>query len=555
MDPYKIAKKYSEYKIPKKEPSFDEICFPREYKIQVQQKFLEEFFKNSNTNGIILYHGIGSGKSCSSIRMVEQYKHEKNIIIAVPASLIDNYKTELRSPCAGNEYISNSERMVLKEHNPEHYIYKEVSRISDEMIERYYTIMSYNKMIDYINDKSLKLKNSILIIDEVHNIISEHGTYYNTLKTFLEKQEDYKLILMTATPIYDNIGEIPLLFNLLPNMKEKLPVGSDFYKMFIKTTKLPNGEYKHENINMELFREAIKGKVSFYRGHPLSTYPKKEMKVVHIKMSNYQKKLYDYFNGEYKKNPINFISKNIKNEFYIATRAASNITYPNGKIDGLNSFKEKDMTFSKLEKYSPKFLYILKKIIKSPGPCYVYSNFKEYGGLYPFMKILEAHGFLNYDGNGVGQNRYAVWSGDETQEKKEKLKSVYNKLDNRDASLIRVLLISPSGKEGLSLFNVRQIHILEPYWNDSRIQQCIGRGLRYCGSKDLPASQRVVEVYLYLSVHPDIDETVDQLIYRIAKEKAIITHPFLHIMKESAVDCVLFKDRNNQKGEPIIKCQ
>ena len=65
------------------------------------------------------------------------------------------------------------------------------------------------------------------------------------------------------------------------------------------------------------------------------------------------------------------------------------------------------------------------------------------------------------------------------------------------------MLISPAGTEGLSLKNVRQVHIMEPYWNEVRITQMIGRGVRQCSHKDLPMEERHVDIYRYKSVLPE----------------------------------------------------
>jgi hypothetical protein len=53
--------------------------------------------------------------------------------------------------------------------------------------------------------------------------------------------------------------------------------------------------------------------------------------------------------------------------------------------------------------------------------------------------------------------------------------------------------------EGVDFKNVRQVHLLDPWWNDSRMQQVIGRGVRFCSHKDLPPDKRVVDVFIHLA--------------------------------------------------------
>ena len=43
----------------------------------------------------------------------------------------------------------------------------------------------------------------------------------------------------------------------------------------------------------------------------------------------------------------------------------------------------------------------------------------------------------------------------------------YTEKDNGNlrGSIVKIIMITQSGSEGISLKNVRQVHITEPYWN------------------------------------------------------------------------------------------
>ena len=58
--------------------------------------------------------------------------------------------------------------------------------------------------------------------------------------------------------------------------------------------------------------------------------------------------------------------------------------------------------------------------------------------------------------------------------------------NNVMGQIIKVLMITSSGAEGISLKNVRYVHITEPYWHPVRIHQVIGRAKRICSHSDLP---------------------------------------------------------------------
>ena len=102
------------------------------------------------------------------------------------------------------------------------------------------------------------------------------------------------------------------------------------------------------------------------------------------------------------------------------------------------------------------------------------------------------------------------------------------------------------------MLRVEQVHILEPYWNMSRLLQIIGRAIRFCSHKDLPSNRRQVEVYLYLSTYTGV-QTVDQKIWEMAKRKHVLIQQFELAMKEVAIDCNLFYHRNVYKGDKPIK--
>jgi superfamily II DNA or RNA helicase len=193
---------------------------------------------------------------------------------------------------------------------------------------------------------------------------------------------------------------------------------------------------------------------------------------------------------------------------------------------------------------------MINKINKTSGKIFVYSNFKEYAGLRSFVRILEAFGYKNYADNGIGRKRFAIWSGDESNEVKDEIKYVFNQKSNSDGSKIKIMLGSPSIKEGVSLLRVEQVHIMEPYWNMSRMLQIMGRAVRFCSHKDVPKNKRYVQIYLYLSTYPNV-KTIDQYIWALANEKNKLIEQFELALKETALDCKLFYNHNYYKTDLV----
>jgi hypothetical protein len=268
------------------------------------------------------------------------------------------------------------------------------------------------------------------------------------------------------------------------------------------------------------------------------------------------------------------------------------------------------LTPEALARFSPKFLHILDNI-KDPeylGLHLVYSQFRTLEGIGLFSLVLEKNGFARFkikkSSSDIweidipeadrGKPSYALYTGTETVEEKEIIRRIYNgewdyiptnlsaelkKIahNNNMGEIIKVLMITSSGSEGINLRNTRYVHIMEPYWHPVRTEQVIGRARRICSHKNLPRALQTVEVFVYLMVFsadqlksddaielkrkdlskgdPKVPVTSDQLLYEISEIKANLSLQLTDAIKESAFDCYLysngkcmnFGDPNNTK--------
>lgn len=561
----KIEKIYSKYKIPNKKMTVEQYCKPKKFQLQQPQEFLANYI-NPNTpyKSILIYHRIGAGKTCSAIQIAEVWKYKRRVIFVLPASLKGNFKNELRSLCGGNYYLSIDERSRLSTLDPMDEEFIEIIKRSDERIKKYYDIYSYNKFIKKTKYGKMNLDNAILIIDEIQNMVSEKGTYYKELYDLIYDTTDLRIVLLSATPMFDKPVEIALTMNLL-KLPNQIPTGRDFADTFIK--KKTTGGYNETDSrtfytvkNIDLFKEMIKGYVSYYRGAPAFTFPSMKIRYVECEMSDFQHDIYKKLiknedNNFFKKIPSKndvLNASDLPNNFYIGTRYVSNVVYPNKKTGdhGLNSLTY-DKIIRNLQKYSCKFHKIMTSVRRVRGKIFIYSGFKEYAGLKSLVKVLEAFGYKNYQKNGIGHKRFAIWSGSESMKTKDEIREVYNKIDNLYGEKLKIILGSPSIKEGVSLKAVRYVHVLEPYWNQSRLEQVIGRASRFCSHINLPEDERNVKVYIYVAYHPDEEITVDQYIRKLSESKNKIIKQFENAIKESAIDCRLNKNANQDENEEI----
>lgn len=149
-----------------------------------------------------------------------------------------------------------------------------------------------------------------------------------------------------------------------------------------------------------------------------------------------------------------------------------------------------------------------KKVVG--GPALVYSYFSSAEGAAIFSMILQAHGFENFNSSTTGPKelsrakRFAFFRGGMDQAMKRNILRVFNSKENVNGQLIRVIFVTQAAAEGISLFNLRQIHIMEPHWDNVMIEQVIGRGFRLMAHRNIEnPDEREINVYRYFCVRPE----------------------------------------------------
>ena len=239
-------------------------------------------------------------------------------------------------------------------------------------------------------------------------------------------------------------------------------------------------------------------------------------------------------------------------------------THFRSNFDYIPSVKEKYGRLfapSEIGKYSNKIKTICDRIINSTGVILVYSQYID-AGLVPLALALEELGcsragsvnslFKTPPVNKKSEFNYVMITGDKgfTPNAEKDIKLATSD-ENISGSKVKVVLISQTGTEGLDLKFIRQVHILEPWYNMNRIEQIIGRAVRTCSHKALPFNERNVEIYLYGSIlrEKEIEETADLYVYRLAEIKANLIGNVSRSLKEISVDCILNNGQTNFSEE------
>ena len=286
----------------------------------------------------------------------------------------------------------------------------------------------------------------------------------------------------------------------------------------------------------------------------------------------------------------------------------SDETYESRILDALKRLKENSSTFltkEALQLYSPKFLSILENLQDESlkGLHLVYTQFRTLEGIGILTLVLDHHGFTRFkikkDVNGkwkidikeedLGKPTYGLYTGTEDVEEKEIIRNIFNSdwsaipaslktelvkmsSNNHMGEIIKTIMITASGAEGINLKNCRYVHLVEPYWHPVRIDQVIGRARRINSHINLPDELRDIKVFLYLMTFTKkqmesdasielrlkdkskIDNTTplstDQSLFEISNIKERINKQLLYNIKQAAVDCALHYKADTK--DPVV---
>lgn len=275
-----------------------------------------------------------------------------------------------------------------------------------------------------------------------------------------------------------------------------------------------------------------------------------------------------------------------------------------------------DINNGSLAKHSPKYLKMLQNIEKTKGTCLVYSYFRtliglntfgfalEQTGKYAPLRIKKVDGYWELDekDDEKGKPKFCFYTGNEDRVTREIYRKIFNSLwdeldpscsklvkqlkkkdvdgkENLYGKIVKILMTTKTGAEGLNLKNVRQVHIMEPYWQPVLIEQVIGRAVRTESHIRLPPRDRNVEVFIYMSTFtPELSNSItfpavrrdfikfndealgmqgklatsDEYLYAVSERKKKIVNEMQHLMKEAAFDCLLNYRDNSKQTENII---
>jgi len=398
--------------------------------LQNHQKRFIEAFLYSNLRSAILFHGVGTGKTFSAVATTKAYLqiYPKNkVMVITPPALLFNF----------------IDSMIAYGLNPQ-----------DKRFSYYSYTTFANKKID--------TKDSLLIVDEAHNLrtvidIDEQTdedtgrvkefvrTGKRPFLTIKKAEKAHKVILLTATPFINKPYDIE---NLLAIGEGRLPYNEDVFGNMISDDK---GRYDYFKYRISKFFNPVGDE----------NFPEKREKFVPIE-----------------------IERDTKEGDKIVARA--------GKMNPAYVYSR----LSSLETNNAKFKYIVNEINKPEN------NGKKFVVYTSFMTgVSKIEKYLNKG----GIDKIGVISGKKSTIEKANAIDAYNNDE------IRVMIITRAGAEGVSLNETRGIFVIDGVWNEALYTQIVARAIRYKSHAKLPKNDRFVNVYKLFVCYPNEGEELEKI--------------------------------------------
>jgi hypothetical protein len=553
-------------------------------KLGFYQKIVSSYLIYGPYRGLLAWHGLGSGKTCTSIDVLNSFilkVHFNNefsnsilsnknrdeldipispqkIYVVIPPvkSLEENYRMEISKTCPSiiKDFVENSQ------------FNKDGSRPkkdpTNRIINKYVKIISYVSLSNRVKKGIIKLDNSLFILDESHNLLYPVKRYkqeYDYLVTKLKSAKNIKILLLTATPIFKSITDLPRLINIMKYKDEKqLPETKDkfnnkYYNIFgkLKSKKLSND---------------VKGYISFFDiEDDVSLFAIKKMmkpyitKVDEDHFSRWEK---TYEKEQHKYEIINsndIYDKNFNNEKF--TNAVSGYYKKSSAMSNLPSvYSRKGIYTAKfhrllknIEKYNKEKHFIISRhkaagangigfFLETKGWNRLSNNKNDHGTKKPITKIQIVQKLSDLDEklkiNIITQNNYnkkrkelfekfegtpyksfLIFNSSSTAKAISQGRKFFNTEENTDGKYARIFIGDEKFSEGVSLSDTLHVHLFEPFYSLQGEKQAIARAVRKCSHKRLPYKNRIVKIHKYYNKNKNSVKMTDDFITKYALKK------------------------------------
>lgn len=441
----------------------------------------------ANTKGLLVAHGMGSGKTLTSLWVAKKYITKNRV----------DFVNIIAPNVAVGEFIDSFERAGITP--------RMAGRIA-------------------LNRKEREFKKSLVIVDEAHMFT---GIKYDAL---VRCDVPY-VMLLSGTPAPNTPCEIVQLINLLCTDK----------KLWWRTT-----DWDKKTTTLGHQKSFLKDKVSMYSIGSDHNYMKQRGKVVEsnnqfpgYKVSTRNVKLSSSQNAAYlkliKKVKGGSRKEREKHPFYTRERTIVN-THPERNPPGRG-------------KVTPKIAKVAKDVVREIKKTHssVKNGRREPGKqdparllrgkllLYAYnvdvTKDLDGEIRRLCDAQKISP-QIELYNGSTSGGERTRIKEAFNSAE------LDLLIISKAGSVGLDLQCTSKVFLYDLWWNVPQMNQIIGRAIRFKSHHE-PCKHKHVDVYIYKSVFATKTRGVrvfdHQILIDAVKKWKRVAHMFENVMKPASI--------------------
>jgi superfamily II DNA or RNA helicase len=487
----------------------------------------------SNVDSLFLFYSTGAGKTCTAVLAAEYFinhisstnnngkvyiisnKSAKEEFINTIIGECGNVANDV-SPNEENKYISNEELDKLESSqfsmNLTQYKKFRKNTFIDKLTTagyKFFTFQSFSRPSIY--NKIQNFNDSLIIIDEAHTMLHKNK-YFQSFNDIKEKSQRYKILLLSATPMINTPLDIVNFINIMYKTKDQISDKDVF------PSTVANNMYG--NINVKIIVDKLKGRVSYLNLTNSDRYPRRIDVGVGLKGLLKYTKIVRVPMGEYQYN--NYI-KHWDGYTSPIVKSLANFVFPGGLVS-LNDLEYKYSTLelrgmgihiinnkygkvatgnflhlNKIGKYSCKYEQLLKDIIANyDGHSLIFSRRVKDIGTNLIVEMLKMNGFVEYGDTIYNKNvrsysthkinngekdfipcRFAIFHNNLTSVERDNIIKIFTSKGNSNGELIKIFIGSELIKESLNLKRIRYVYIMEYQENFSKLEQIIGRAIRF----------------------------------------------------------------------------
>ena len=436
---------------------------------------------------LLAVHGTGTGKTLVAILAAEIFIKNNSIkdgppprvIFTSPPGLITNFENTLET------------KLQLSSEN--------------------YQLLNYNDLVRLQKRGDYDGSNTLLIIDEVHNLRNPKS---EKTKHIVEvSYKSTKVLMLTATPFVNNFTDFVPIINMLYG-GELLGVNKDFSKYWKVSEGVNNERF---NNNLEKIGKYLKDRIDYFpTDYTDENFPqiREEKKYVEMK-SEYLQPYTDLLKGRaedlmkiyYVLNPGDNPDFDENESFKIVFDNPT--VFYNGCRRLVNTLYKSPGT---LEEFYLLEIYISEKINQAISiiknneskKTIIYTNWINQG-IEPIKTVLDSNGY---------KGKYQIYTGSISMEERDDIVKKYNDPSELGAE---ILIMSSAGSEGIDLKFTNNVIVIDPPWNKANLEQIVGRAARYKSHEGL--EDKFVNVYYMILTTP---AETNQLIAenKLAEEKS-----------------------------------